>query len=64
MMESNYPYLLSRNVGEKSQYGPELGLCMVLGEKCWLASLFATLINCLRASAVVTEGDRWRCPLA
>lgn len=45
-MANNYPYLLSRNDAEKSQYGPGPEAYMVLGAKHWLASLSVILLDC------------------
>jgi hypothetical protein len=61
MMESNYPFLLSRIVEGKSQYAPEPEVYMVLGVKRWLASLVVTLLDCPLGFAVGREGVRWRC---
>jgi hypothetical protein len=45
-MASNYPPLLSRNVAEKSQYGPGPEVYTVLGAKHWPAILFEIQLNC------------------
>jgi hypothetical protein len=59
--ENNYPFLLSRNDAEKSQYGPGPHSYRALGAKYWLASLSVTLLDCPWASAAGTGVGRCCC---
>tara|TARA_R110002003_G_scaffold44_15_gene3389 strand:+ start:34987 stop:35439 length:453 start_codon:yes stop_codon:yes gene_type:complete len=63
-MESNYPSQLSRNVAEKSQYGPGPEVYMELGAKYSPTNLFVNLLNCPWESAAGREEGHCCCRLA